>query len=128
MHRILVDNNGLVNVLYKQVLDKMEIKNLAVKLVNTSFLGFLGSLIMPVGEVIPPSSKGELPVRVTEMTKFLVVDHPSAYNAIIRRPAIHNFRAVPSSYHVVMKFPTRWGVGSAKGNQAESWRTYATIT
>ncbi|XP_074377256.1 uncharacterized protein LOC141718770 [Apium graveolens] len=33
------------------------------------------------------------------------------------RIGIHAFKAVPSTYHMVLKFPTRNGVGEAKGDQ-----------
>lgn len=35
-------------------------------------------------------------------TKFLVVDAPSSYNAIMGRPWIHEMKAVPSTHHQVI--------------------------
>lgn len=107
MHRILVGNGSSMNVLYRQALDKKKIDNLAVRPINMPLSRFSGSLIMPMGKAILPLSMGELLARVTKMTKFLMVDNPSAYNVIIRRPAIHNFRAVLSLYRMVMKFSTK---------------------
>lgn len=107
MLRILVDNKSSMNVLYKQALDKMGIDNLVVGIVSTLLLGFSCSSIMPVREVILLLSMDYRLARVTEMTKLLVVDHLLAYSAIIERPAIHNFRVEPSSYHMVIKFLTK---------------------
>ncbi|XP_074362793.1 uncharacterized protein LOC141703089 [Apium graveolens] len=40
------------------------------------------------------------------------------------RTGIHAFKAVPSSYHMVPKFPTRNGVGEARGNQKMAHSCY----
>ncbi|GAV67960.1 hypothetical protein CFOL_v3_11463, partial [Cephalotus follicularis] len=51
-----------------------------------------------------------------EMT-FLVVDTPSPYNAIVGRPGLNLLEAIVSTRHLLMKFPTRFGVGEVKGDQ-----------
>ena len=51
---------------------------------------------------------------------------PSAYNAILGRPSLNAFRAVISNAHLLMKFPTRWGMASLRGDQLEGRRCYAT--
>lgn len=109
VYQILVDNGSLVNVLYKQALDKMKIGSLVVRLVNTPLSRFTGSPIMPVGKAILSLSMGELSNRVIEMIEFLVVDHPLAYSAILVSLAMHSFKAIPSTYHMAIKFLTRCG-------------------
>ncbi|GAV77805.1 hypothetical protein CFOL_v3_21275, partial [Cephalotus follicularis] len=54
-----------------------------------------------------------IPVQMT----FLVVDTPSPYNAIIGRPGLNLMEAIVSTRHLLMKFPTRFGVGEARGDQ-----------
>lgn len=51
------------------------------------------------------------------MIDFLVVDCPSAYNAILGRPALNQLRAVTSTYHLLMCFPIEKGVEEVKGDQ-----------
>ena len=58
------------------------------------------------------------------MVDFLVVDRPSAYNAIIGRPRLHKLRAATSTYHLMMKFPIEEGVGKIKGDQLAVRRCY----
>ncbi|GAV63315.1 LOW QUALITY PROTEIN: hypothetical protein CFOL_v3_06834, partial [Cephalotus follicularis] len=54
-----------------------------------------------------------IPVQMT----FLVVDTPSPYNAIIGRPGLNLMEAIVSTRNLLMKFPTRFGVGEARGDQ-----------
>jgi hypothetical protein len=51
------------------------------------------------------------------MVKFLLVDQPSAYNAIIGRASLNELKAVTSTPHLKMKFLTEEGVGEVKGDQ-----------
>ncbi|GAV76283.1 hypothetical protein CFOL_v3_19758, partial [Cephalotus follicularis] len=51
-----------------------------------------------------------------EMT-FLVVDIPNPYNSIIGRPGLNLMKAIVSTRHLLVKFPTRFGVGEVRGDQ-----------
>ena len=51
------------------------------------------------GRGIPPSAYVE---GVNQMVKFMVVDCPSAYNAILGRSWIHAMEASPFIYHQVI--------------------------
>ncbi|XP_057790832.1 uncharacterized protein LOC131007937 [Salvia miltiorrhiza] len=109
--RVLIDNGSSANILfcsaYREMgLDESELIKKAAVLV-----GFSGESMTTVGEI-------DLPVYVDEVnlsTRFLVVDAPSAYNVILGRPWIHGMEAVPSTYHQVIRFPTKWGVKEIKG-------------
>ncbi|GAV61707.1 hypothetical protein CFOL_v3_05233 [Cephalotus follicularis] len=57
---------------------------------------------------------------------FLVVDTPSLYNAIIGRPWLNLVEAIVSTRHLLMKFPTRFGVGEARGDQQVARQCYKT--
>ena len=48
---------------------------------------------------------------------FLVVDCSSFYNAIIERPTLNSWKAVTSTYHLSVKFPTKYGEGQVQGDQ-----------
>ena len=48
---------------------------------------------------------------------FLVVDCSSAYNAILGRPTLNTWKAVISTYHLMIKFPIDYGVNELRGNQ-----------
>ncbi|RWW71896.1 hypothetical protein BHE74_00020346 [Ensete ventricosum] len=53
---------------------------------------------------------------------------PSAYNAIIGRPTLNRLKAVVSTYHRLLKFPTRAGVGEVRSDPRESRQCYLTTT
>jgi hypothetical protein len=60
------------------------------------------------------------------MVRFLIIDRPSAYNAILGRIALNDLKAVTSTPHLSMKFPTEKGVGVEKGNQRMARACYNT--
>jgi hypothetical protein len=63
---------------------------------------------------------------VRASVEFLVVDCPSAYNVIIGRPTLNKLRAVTSTYHLLVRFPTEHGIGELKGDQATARECYFT--
>ncbi|XP_073066041.1 uncharacterized protein [Primulina eburnea] len=61
------------------------------------------------------------------MVKFLVVKAPSAYNVILGRPSLNLFRAIASTYHMKLKFPTSDGAGEAVGDSRLARECHAFI-
>ncbi|GFZ01925.1 hypothetical protein Acr_15g0005340 [Actinidia rufa] len=57
------------------------------------------------------------PHQTTVWQDFIVVDCPSPYNAILGRPTLGGIKAITSTYHLKMKFPTLTGIGEVKGDQ-----------
>ena len=58
------------------------------------------------------------------MADLLVIDQPSAFNAVLGRPSLRELKAITSIHHPFMKFPTPRGVGEVKGDQQESRQCY----
>ena len=52
-----------------------------------------------------------------EDVTLLVVDCSSAYIAIIRQPTLNAWRVATSTYHLLLKFPTKCGIGKAREDQ-----------
>jgi hypothetical protein len=77
-----------------------------------------------MGVISLPITCGTSPRDSTIIADFLVIDRPSAYNAIIGCPALNKLRAITSTYHLMMKFPNKNGIGELKGNQVVAWRCY----
>ena len=58
------------------------------------------------------------------MVDFLVVDRSSAYNMIIVRPTLNKLKVITSTYHLMMKFPIKDGVGELRGDQVVAQKCY----
>ncbi|KAK1563904.1 hypothetical protein Q3G72_034940 [Acer saccharum] len=82
---------------------------------TTMLTGFSGEQKSTLGEIIlPVNAEG-----VNLYTNFLVLDCQSPYNAILGRPWIHELKAIPSTYHQMIKFPTKWGEAKVESTQAK---------
>ncbi|KAJ9535060.1 hypothetical protein OSB04_un001867 [Centaurea solstitialis] len=93
------------NVIFADTLKIMGIDRSNIVRRTTTLIGFNGDTTSTLGEiVVPVFAKG-----INKQTKFNVIDCPSAYNAILGRPWIHDMKAVPSTYHQKIKFPSSWG-------------------
>ena len=64
-----------------------------------------------------PVIVNDYPQQITKDVSFLVVDCSSAYNAILGRPTLNSWKAVTSTYHLMTKFSTEYGVGEVRGDQ-----------
>ena len=80
--------------------------------------------MLPLGEVTLPVVVGDYPQQITKDVTFLVVDCSSTYNAILGQPTLNSWKAVISTYHLMIKFPTNYGVGELRGNQVAARECY----
>ncbi|XP_075101947.1 uncharacterized protein LOC142177366 [Nicotiana tabacum] len=77
------------------------------------FAGFNLASVTTRGEILlPTNAEG-----VMKMTFFEVVNGNIGYNIILGRPWLHEMKAVPSSYHRLLKFPTLEGIKQVRGDQ-----------
>ena len=80
-------------------------------LTNAPLVGFGGTRVLPLGAVTFSVMVGNYPQQIAKNVTFLVVDCSSAYNAIFGRPTLNSWKAVTLTYHLMIKFPTDYGVG-----------------
>ena len=83
--------------------------------------------VQPVGIVTLPVVVGAYLQQITKEVNFFVVDYSSSYNAIIRRPTLNSRKAVMSTYHLLVKFPTVYRVGQAQGDQLATRECYVAM-
>ncbi|KAL0395385.1 UNVERIFIED_CONTAM: hypothetical protein Slati_4504700 [Sesamum latifolium] len=123
--KVLVDSGISADIIFYDAYAQLGIDNTQLRRVNTPLTGLSGQMIEPLGEVTLPLSLGSYPKRYTKMVKFLVVKAPSAYNIILGRPSLNIFRAIASTYHMKLKFPTPDGVGEATRDERMARECYA---
>ena len=78
---------------------------------NTPLVGFGRTRVFLVGVITLSIVVGDYPQQIAKDVTFLVVDCSSAYNVILGRPTLNSWKAVTSTYHLMIKFPTDYGVG-----------------
>ena len=67
------------------------------------------------------------PLQVTNKHNFLVVDSPSSYNVIIRRPTLNRWKVATYTYYLKVKFPIEQRVGEIRGDQALARECYQVV-
>uniref|UniRef100_A0A2N9E4H4 Uncharacterized protein n=1 Tax=Fagus sylvatica TaxID=28930 RepID=A0A2N9E4H4_FAGSY len=122
--RVMVDNGSSADILYLPAYQQMQLDKDKLRPMDAPLVGFTGDKICPVGIVTLPIMVGTHPKTVSKTVDFLVVNCPSAYNAIIGRPTLNRLRAVTSTYHLLLKFPTEHGIGEVRGDQVAARECY----
>lgn len=120
--RVLVDGGSSTNIIFLDAIKAMGIDRSEITRRSTTLVGFNGDATSTIGEIVLlVYSK-----RVNKQTKFNVIDCSSACNVILGRPWIHDMKAVPSTFHQTMKFPTPWGIQEIKSEQKIARDCYKT--
>ena len=53
-----------------------------------------------------------------------MVDRSFAYNGILGRPTLNSWKAATSTYHLMIKFPTEYGIGELREDQVAARKCY----
>jgi hypothetical protein len=119
LNKVLIDGGSGLNVLFTKTLKKMKLDITHMLTKSTSpFYGIVrGNAAIPLGSVVLPLTFGESRDNYhTEYVKFEVADFEMSYHAILGRPAIAMFMAVPHYTYLVLKMPSPAGVLSLQGD------------
>ncbi|XP_074355077.1 uncharacterized protein LOC141693804 [Apium graveolens] len=95
--RILVDNGSASNIMMLSTLKQMGLTESDMNKKSTTLVGFS---------------------RETSIHR--------ERSRCLRRPWIHNFKVVPSTYHHVLEFPIPWGAQEIRGDQDMTRKCYKT--
>ena len=112
-----MDNGSSTDILYYPAFQQMRLGRDLLRSACSPLIGFGGMKVQLVGTITLPVVVGSYPQQITKSVNFLVVDCSSSYNAIIGRPTLNSWKAVTSTYHLSVKFPTECGIGQAQGDQ-----------
>ena len=91
---------------------------------NALLVGFGGIRVFPLGAVTLSVTAGDYPQQITKDITFLVVDCSSAYNGILGRLTLNSWKVATSTYHLMIKFPTDYGIGELRGDQVAACECY----
>jgi hypothetical protein len=119
LKKVLIDGGSGLNVLFTKTLKKMKLDITHMLTKSTSpFYGIIpGNTAIPLVSVVLLVTFGETRENYcTEYIKFEVADFETSYHAILGRPAIAKFMAVPHSTYLVLKMPSPAGVLSLQGD------------
>ncbi|GJW23187.1 reverse transcriptase domain-containing protein [Tanacetum coccineum] len=113
VRRVYVDGGASMEVMFEHYLENLNPGIKArLKETQTDLVGFAGEATKPLGKIELEACFGsEGLCRRTNM-KFTVIRAPSPYNVILGRTGLRALRAIPSTIHAMMKFPTPRGIAT----------------
>jgi hypothetical protein len=119
LNKVLIDGGSGLNVLFTKTLKKMklDITHMLTKSTSPFYCIVPENVAIPLGSVVLPVTFGETRENYrTEYIKFEVTDFETSYHAILGRPAITNFMAVPHYTYLVLKMSSPASVLSLQGD------------
>ncbi|RRT75379.1 hypothetical protein B296_00009499 [Ensete ventricosum] len=129
VERVMIDTGSSTDILYFDAFQKLGWTDKDLVTLTSTLTGFTGDFVSPVGATTIPVTFGGEPRSKTLMVSFMVVKLPLVYNAIIGHPTLNRLKAVVSTYHRLLKFLTRTGVGEVRSDPRENKQCYLrTIT
>jgi hypothetical protein len=110
--KVLIDGGARLNIIFLDMLRKMGIE--LVRMMTPTSVPFYGIVpskaAMPLKQITLPVTF-ETPANYrTEFIKFEVADFESSYHAILRRPALAKFMAIPHYPYLLLKMSGPNGV------------------
>ena len=88
---ILIDTGSSADILFASAFRQMNVGGAKTRSIKTPLYEFGGERVYAEGAIQLPVTFGVHPAKFTQMVDFLLVDQPSAYNAINDRPTLNAF-------------------------------------
>lgn len=117
---VLVDPGSSPNITRSRVIEQLRLLDqiiLATRVLN----GFNMAIETMKGEIILPVSVA----GTTQNVKIHVFEGDMKYNTLFGRPRIHCMGVTPSTFHLMMKFPTEDGVKTIIAEQHAAREVFA---
>ena len=109
--RILVDTRNAIDVLFKSILEEIEIADLRLEHTNTFLKGFGGGKLDPLGVIELSITIGSSPSENIMILDFVVVDEESPYQMILGRHFLRVSKVVLSNHYLTLKYRVNGVVG-----------------
>ena len=114
MRRVLVDQDSAVEIMYPDLYKGLNLKPENLTAYESPLVSFEGKTVIPKGQIRLPI---QTDLEVVEVD-FIVVDSYSLYTAIVARFWIHALRALSSTLHQKVKYPSKGLVKEILGSQS----------
>ena len=119
--RVLIDRGSSINILYRDTLEKLDVSESSLMPSRMVFHGIVpGHAGSSMGLIRLDVLFGTKDHHRHESVLFEVVDHTSAYHAILGWPALAKFMAVPHYAYLKMKMPGPHGIITISGDYKRS--------
>ena len=115
IHRLLVDSECAVNILYWDAYQKTGLRRADLTLMTSPLYGFTEDSVISDGTIKLAVTLEELPRTTTVMIDFLAVKRLSAFNGALGKPLLKSLKVVTSIHCLTIKFPTPAGTGQVRG-------------
>ena len=114
--KVLIDGGAELNIIFADTLRRMNLDcERLMTPTSTPFYGIVPSkAAMPLRQITLPVTFGTPDKYRMEFIKFEVTDFESCYHAILGRPALTKYMAVPHYPYLLLKMPTTKGILSLK--------------
>ncbi|GJZ29123.1 reverse transcriptase domain-containing protein [Tanacetum coccineum] len=113
IRRIFVDQDAAVQVMFEHCFGNLPtIIQARLTQTHTELVGFSGEQLLPIGKIELEVTFGNEGLCRRTMMKFTVVQASSPYNVILGRTWMRELRAISSTTHAMMKFPTPRGIAT----------------
>ncbi|GKA20724.1 reverse transcriptase domain-containing protein [Tanacetum coccineum] len=113
VHRVYMDHGASVEVMFKHCFENL-CPAIRSRLRDTQMdlVGFAGGVVKRLGKIELEVVFGDGGLFRKVMINFTVVRAPSPYNVIFGRTGLRSLRAISSTIHSMVKFPTPRGVAN----------------
>jgi hypothetical protein len=121
--KVLIDGGSGLNLIFASTLRKMGLDFTDMLVPSKSpFYGIVpGNAVHPLGTVVLPVTFGTRENCRTKFIKFEVASFESSYHAILGRPTLAKFMAVPHYVYLLLKMPRLSGVLTLRGDLKKSY-------
>ena len=110
----MVDQGSAVEIMYPDLYKRLNLRPDDLTVYESPLVSFEGKTVIPKGQIRLPIQTNSEIVKVD----FIVIDSYSPYTAIVARPWLHALRAVSSTLHQKVKYPSEGLVKEILGNQS----------
>jgi hypothetical protein len=109
--KTLIDGGSSLNIIFTETLRKMEFDFSKMTACDEPFYGVVpGKAAYPIGRVCLPVTFGTKENIRMEYLTFEVADFRSSYHAILERPMLAKFMAIPHHTYLIKKMPAPNGI------------------